>query len=116
MPEFEVCGLQLQEFCGATKVKKQVILIIVNISLSCYHYIIVHQLTINNCLPGYPSNVIQVTNSTCRTLLVPSQFIPQFNDVFISFSLREKCPNTEFFLVRIWPFFTQCLDHCNIIF
>ena len=22
--------------------------------------------------------------------------------------MREKCPNAELFLVRIWPIFTQC--------
>ena len=25
-----------------------------------------------------------------------------------SVTLREKCPNKEFFLVRIWTLFTQC--------
>ena len=25
-------------------------------------------------------------------------------------SLREKCPNTELFLVRIWTLFTQCAE------
>ena len=22
--------------------------------------------------------------------------------------VRERCPNTEFFLIRIWTFYTQC--------
>ena len=26
----------------------------------------------------------------------------------VSNTLREKCPNTEIFLVRIWTLFTQC--------
>ena len=27
---------------------------------------------------------------------------------FVAVTLREMCPNTEFFLVRIWTLFTQC--------
>ena len=30
-------------------------------------------------------------------------------------SLREKCPNTEFFLVRIWALFIQWLLLKNIV-
>lgn len=74
MPKFEVCGLELQEFCWATSTKKQDFLVIVNILLSCYHYVIVHQLAIKNCLPSYSSNVIQVTNSTCRITLLNSKW------------------------------------------
>ena len=28
--------------------------------------------------------------------------------------LREKGPNTEFFLVRIWTLFTQCTSHDDL--
>ena len=31
-----------------------------------------------------------------------------FETSLVSVTLREKCPNTEFFLVRIWTLFTQC--------
>ena len=29
-------------------------------------------------------------------------------------SLREKCPNTELFLVRIWTLFTQCMSYFEV--
>ena len=31
-------------------------------------------------------------------------------------TLSEKCPNTEFFLVRILPYSVQHLSHCDIVF
>ena len=38
--------------------------------------------------------------------------------ICLDFSLRENCPNMEFFLVRIWTIFTYCLVHYvqNVIF
>ena len=31
--------------------------------------------------------------------------------IYFTLPLREKCPNTEFFLVRIWTLFTQFSPH-----
>ena len=39
---------------------------------------------------------------------------PVFLQYFQFTSLREKCPNTEFFLVRIWSLFTQCISSCTL--
>ena len=46
---------------------------------------------------------ILLLESSCSTIIDFSSLCKyQLNQ-----ALREKCPNTELFLVRIWTFFTQ---------
>ena len=45
----------------------------------------------------------------CHSLKIKSGYRTFMSDSWlILIALREKCPNTEFFLVRIWTLFTQC--------
>ena len=45
-----------------------------------------------------------------RIIIMSLLNLDDFATKFYWSSLREKCPNTEFFLVRIWTFFTQWLQ------
>ena len=52
------------------------------------------------------------TNKNFVILLFFTHFILASGSLTLFSSVREKCSNTGFFLVRIWPFFTQCfLSH-----
>ena len=53
---------------------------------------------------------LQLINSKVTDLII-FDIVSFRNKIwYLKPSLREKCPNTDFFLVRIWTFFTQCTE------
>ena len=56
-------------------------------------------------------NMIKKAN---KNLVSASQFLILFI-IFLFNSLREECPNAEFFLVRIWTLFTQSFGNSGIV-
>ena len=82
----------------------------INISMRMYDYCIdrmtkIHMTMLSQVLKIDSINLTLSCTLLCRICYKKLQLFAA------RFTQREKCPNKEFFLVRIWTLFTQCYKH-----